>query len=113
MTSETRTFIGAADISGVEIECTSCHLTIFYPVTGERAMDILAGCPHCSKGLFDEVSGRTFGDRVFPVINELQKLTSALRALLRPDRTDIHANIRFRIDTAAGGPTAKGATDGK
>jgi hypothetical protein len=98
MTSETRTFIGAADISGVEIECPKCHLTIFYPAIGERIIDILAGCPHCANEFFDEGSK----SREYPAINDLQKIVSALRSLVRSDRTDIHANIRFRVsDTKA------------
>jgi hypothetical protein len=93
MTSETRTFIQAADISGIEIECPKCNLTIFYPAGGERVMEILAGCPHCYNQFFDE--GAKSHD--YPAINDLQKIVGALRTLLRPDRTDIHANIRFRI----------------
>jgi hypothetical protein len=102
MTSETRTFIGAADVSGIEVECPKCGLTIFYPIGGEKTLDILAGCPHCSHQFFDAKSdARGFGHPEFPAINELQKFAASLRTLLRSDRTDIHANIRFRIDAEA------------
>jgi hypothetical protein len=93
MTSQTRTLIGAEDIAGIEIECQKCGLTVFYPAGGERVAHILAGCPNCCDGFFDEGNK----GQEFPAINELQKIVSALRALVRPDRTDIHANIRFRI----------------
>jgi hypothetical protein len=93
MTNETRTFIGIADISGVEIECPKCNLTILYPVGGERTMEILAGCPHCYHSFFDEGNK----SREYPAIYDLQKIVAALRTLVRPDRTDIHANIRLRI----------------
>lgn len=95
MTSETRTFIDPGDISGIEVECPECHLTVFYPIGGERTMDIWVACAHCMHRFFDKAGKE--GSNNYPAINELQKIVSALRALLRPERTDIHTNVRFRI----------------
>ena len=96
MTNETRTFIQTADISGVEVECPKCFLTIFYPIAAvEKVTEMLAGCPNCGHGFFDHTSNRTVE---YPAINDLQKSAAALRSLNRPDRTDIHANLRFRVN---------------
>ena len=98
MTSELRTFIEAGDISGIEVGCPKCHLTLFYPVDVEKAIELLARCPHCSHDFFDELrTNRGYPHSEYPAINDLQKIAAALRTLLRPDRTDIHAQIRFRI----------------
>jgi DNA-directed RNA polymerase subunit RPC12/RpoP len=106
MTSETRTFVQAHDIEGVEVECPKCQLTIFYPIAAtEKTTEILAGCPHCSHRLFDDTTtGTTFRSQNFPAIIDLQKIASGLRALVRADRTDIHAGIRFRVGSVSGKP---------
>jgi hypothetical protein len=96
MTNETRTFIQAIDISGVEVECPKCFLTIFYPVAAvEKVTELLARCPSCNHDFFDYINTRTVE---YPAINDLQKIAASLRSLNRPDRTDIHANIRFRVN---------------
>ncbi|MGB9488893.1 MAG: hypothetical protein WCA92_00385 [Terriglobales bacterium] len=103
MTSETRTFIEAKDIAGIEMECQQCRSTVFYPIAAlEEAKKIIANCPQCNHGLFDVATTNPQSAYIqypsYPAINDLQKIASGLRSLVR-ERTDIHANVRFRIDT--------------
>jgi hypothetical protein len=97
MTSETRTLIEAADIIGVEIECPDCRLTIFYPVAVEKVMKIGPSCPHCNRLFFDSSRNNVYPGSHYPAIDAIQEIASNLRKLTRPDRTDIHALIRFRV----------------
>jgi hypothetical protein len=100
MTSETRTLIEAADITGVEIECPKCHLAMLYPVVVEHVITIGHNCPHCNLPFFDEANNRAaFGGNNYPAIENIQQIAAHLRALIRPDRTDIQAQIRFRVNT--------------
>jgi hypothetical protein len=100
MTSELRTLIEAADITGVEIECPECHLTILYPTA--KLFKIGPSCPHCNETWFD-----AYGDArsiaTYPAIDSIQHsiqhIAEHLRKMTRADRTDIHAKIRFRINT--------------
>jgi hypothetical protein len=103
MTSETRTFIEAQDIAGVEIECPQCLSTVFYPIAAlEESKKIPSSCPQCNRGLFDVLPTNPQSPYAqfpsYPAINDLQKIAAALRSLVR-ERTDIHAQIRFRINT--------------
>ena len=105
MTSETRTFIEAGDIAGVEVECRECHSTVFYPLAAvEKAEKVLATCPQCNRGLFDmataDAQSRYVQFPTYPAIGDLHKIAAGLRSLVHV-RTDIHANIRFRIDNGA------------
>jgi hypothetical protein len=102
MTSETRTFVEATDIAGIEVECQQCHSTIFYPIAAlEEAKKLIANCPQCNHSLFDVATTNPQSPYIqypsYPAINDLQKIAAGLRSLVR-ERTDIHANIRFRID---------------
>src|SRR5271163_3866960 len=102
MTSETKTFVQAQDIAGIEVECPQCHVTIFYPASAtEKGTEILSRCSHCNRDLFDAApipaSSPYTHSPSYPAINDLQKVAAGLRSLVR-ERTDIHANIRFRID---------------
>ncbi|HEY6768010.1 MAG TPA: hypothetical protein VI386_24920 [Candidatus Sulfotelmatobacter sp.] len=99
MTSETRTLIEAADITGVEIECPECHLTILYPVDVEKVIKIGPSCPHCNHVFFDNVATNVYPGTHFPGIDSIQEIAAHLRKLRRDDRTDIHALVRFRIET--------------
>jgi hypothetical protein len=106
MTSETKTFVQAQDIAGIEVECPRCKVTIFYPVSAtDKGVEILARCSHCKQELFDAApvpdSSPYTHFPSHPAIDDLQSIVSGLRSLLRT-RTDIHANVRFRIDTEAG-----------
>jgi hypothetical protein len=107
MTSETRTFVEARDIAGIEVECRRCHSTIFYPLEAiEKAEKIIASCPQCNQGLFDVATVDPSSPYVqfpsYPAINDLHKIAAGLRSLVR-ERTDIHANVRFRIDAEVRG----------
>ncbi len=102
MTSETRTFIEATDIAGVEIECQYCHSTIFYPIVAlADAKKLPANCPQCNHGMFDVLPTNSQSQYTqfpsYPAIDDLQKIAASLRDLVR-ERTDIHASIRFRVD---------------
>jgi hypothetical protein len=102
VTSETRTFIAANDIAGVEVECPRCHSTIFYPIAAlDEAKKISSNCPQCNHGLFDVLPTDPQSHYTqfpsYPAINDLQKIAVGLRSLVR-ERTDIHATVRFRID---------------
>jgi phage FluMu protein Com len=97
MTSETRTLIGLDDISGIEIECPKCHLTIFYPLA--QLVKISPQCPHCKQLWFDAIPDKIPVESAHPAIESITSITSNLRALLRNDRTDIHAKVRLQIKT--------------
>lgn len=98
MTSETRTLIEMNDITGVEIECPECRLMIFYPIFVKEVIKIGPACPHCNRLFFDEANNRAYGGREYPAIDSIQEIAASLRALCRKDRTDIHANIRLRVN---------------
>jgi hypothetical protein len=98
MTSETKTLIEAADITGIEIECPECHLTIFYPTAVREVIKIGPHCPHCNLKFFDDTQTRGFGNVSYPAIDNVQTIAAHLRMLAKPDRTDIHAKIRFRVN---------------
>jgi len=103
MTSETRTFIEATDIAGVEMECPKCFSTIFYPIAAlEEAKNIPSNCPQCNRVMFDVLPTNPESHYVqfpsYPAINDLQKIAAGLRSLVR-ERTDIHTQIKFRINT--------------
>jgi len=117
MTSETRMFIEAGDVAGIEVECRECHSTVFYPLAAiEKAEKIIATCPQCNHGLFDVAPTNPQSPYVqfpsYPAINDLHKIAAGLRSLVR-ERTDIHANIRFRIDTEATSNKAEEKRDGR
>ncbi len=97
MTSETRTFIEASDVFGIEIGCPKCNLAIFYPITVERVIEIGSFCPHCNHPFFDVVKDAVYPGRHYPAVDALQEIAAGLRKLTNPERTDIHANIRFRL----------------
>lgn len=102
MTSETKTFAQAQDIAGIEVECPRCRVTIFYPASAtEKGTEISARCSHCKHDLFDATPVPASSPYThfpsYPAINDLQNIASGLRSLVR-ERTDVHANIRFRID---------------
>ena len=100
MTSETRTFIEARDITGIEIECPACRLKVVYPVTVKDAIKIGPNCSHCNHTLFDNTHDNVYPGTHFPAIDAIQEIAANVRKLTRTDRTDIHANIRFCINTA-------------
>jgi hypothetical protein len=85
MTSETKTFINATDIAGIEVECQQCHVTIFYPVSAmEERAQIIARCPHCNGDLFDAAPAPAPHFAHFPsypAVDDLHKIASGLRAL--------------------------------
>jgi len=106
MTSETRTFVEARDIAGIEVECQECHSTVFYPLTAvEKTEKIIANCPQCNHVLFDVAPTNPQSPYAhfpsYPAINDFHKIAAGLCSLVR-ERTDIHANIRFRIDAELG-----------
>jgi hypothetical protein len=94
MTAETRTLIEFKDITGVEIECPECHLTVLYPVA--KVSKIGASCPACTQPWFDPLRN----DRLttHPAIDDIQHIAERLQRLTRDDRTDIHVQIRLRIN---------------
>jgi hypothetical protein len=101
MTSETKTFVQAQDIAGVEVECQQCHVSVFYPVSApEKGAEILPRCSHCKRDLFDATTAAPpyAPFQSHPAIEEIKSIADGLRALCRK-RTDIHANVRFLIDT--------------
>lgn len=98
MTSETRNLLESKDISGIEIECPECHLAIFYPIDVKEVIKIGSSCPHCNHGFFDSVRDNVYPGSHFPAIDSLQEIAANLRKLSRSDRTDIHAQIRFRVN---------------
>jgi hypothetical protein len=102
MTSETRTFVESKDIAGIEVECRRCHSTVFYPLaTLEDEGKLKPNCPHCNQGQFDMTPTNPESPYIqhpsYPAINDLHKIAAGLCSLIR-ERTDIHANVRFRID---------------
>jgi hypothetical protein len=102
VTSEAKTFIQPQDLSGIEVECQRCHVTIFYPVAAaEKGIEIISRCSHCHADLFDAApvpaSSPYIHHPSYPAINDLQKIAAGLRSMIS-ERTDIHANVRFRID---------------
>jgi len=99
MTSETRTLIGMGDVTGIEIECPECHLTILYPVA--KLFKIRPQCPHCNQDWFDPIPERHSVEGAYPAIDNIQNIASHLRTFTRSDRTDIHAQVRLRINTEA------------
>lgn len=96
MTSETRTLIELGDITGAEMECPECHLTIFFPVG--KLFKIAASCPHCNHQWFDERVNKHPSDTPYPAIDSIQAIFKELRTLTRDDRTDIHVRMRLRIN---------------
>lgn len=99
MTRETRTFIKTGDITGIEIECPKCHLTVVYPVNVKEIIKIGPNCTHCNHTLFDSTHNSVYPETHFPAIDAIQDIAANVRKLTRPDRTDIHANVRLCINT--------------
>jgi hypothetical protein len=95
MTSETRMLIGLDDISGVEIECSKCHLTILYPIS--QLFKIAPHCPHCKQEWFNAIPDKFPSDAAYPAIESISSIAASLRALTRDDRTDIHAQVRLQL----------------
>jgi hypothetical protein len=104
MTSETKTFVQIKDIAGIEVECQRCGVTILYPIHAtsgiEKSTEILFRCA-CRHDLFDAAPVPASSHYVpfpsYPAIDDLNNIASHLRSLVQ-QRTDIHANVRFRID---------------
>jgi nitrate/TMAO reductase-like tetraheme cytochrome c subunit len=93
MTSETRTFIETTDVSGIEIECSYCHIKSLFPISECSKID--ARCPHCEKKWFD--SNENAQDKtVCPAADNLRAVAANLR-LLGGVRTDVHAKIRVYL----------------
>lgn len=90
MTRETRTFIDAGDISGIEIECQNCKVKNLFPIS--KCSKIGVHCPHCDKKWFDSND-----DSVCPALNNLYAVATNLVAL-NTTRTDIHARIRVHLN---------------
>jgi hypothetical protein len=103
MTTETRTLIEFKDIMGVEIECPECHLSLVYPIA--KLSRIGPAYPHCSHALFDAREGSR--DSAYPAIDNIEHIAENLRRLTRDDRTDIHAQIRLRVNVEPQGGTTK------
>jgi phage FluMu protein Com len=99
MTTETRTLIETSDIRGLEIKCPECGVAILYPVDVDQVIKIGPTCTHCNHLLFDEANNRAYGGSSYPAIDSFQNIMGQLRALTRSDRTDIHADIRFLVNT--------------
>jgi hypothetical protein len=107
VTSEARTFIEAKDLTGIEIECQQCHSAVFYPIAALKGEgQISPNCPQCNRGLFDVLPPNPQATHaqypIYPAINDLHKIAVGLRALIS-ERTDIHANVCFRIDAELSG----------
>jgi hypothetical protein len=106
MTSETKTFVQIKDIAGIEVECQRCGVTTLYPIhpisatVTEKSTEILPRCA-CRHDLFDVAPVAASSHYVpfpsYPAIDDLHNIASHLRSLVQT-RTDIHANVRFRID---------------
>jgi transposase-like protein len=98
MTSETRTLIEAADITGVEVECPECGITTFYPLQLESIKKIGPGCPHCHRQFFDMATTTVSGAEAYPALSFIHGIIGNLTKFTQTDRTDIHANVRFRLN---------------
>jgi len=100
MTTETRIFLEPRDVQGIEVACPECRLSVFYPIDVKAMIKIGPNCFHCGHKLFDQLDNRQKigGGISYPGIDSIQEIAGHLRALKRQDRTDIHADIRFRLD---------------
>ena len=97
MTSETRTLIELNDVTGIEIQCPECQVKILFPIA--KGFKLAYTCPQCHKPWFDGVLEKQTGSMVYPAIDNIHAITSNLRMLNRPDRTDIHTKILLKINT--------------
>ncbi len=100
MTSETRTLIEFQDIVGVEIACPECKITTFYPLRMESIRKIGLQCPHCNYQFFDMATAQVAGPEAYPALSSLHGIIGNLSRFTQPDRTDIHAQIRLRINVS-------------
>ncbi len=98
MTSETRTFFQLSDIERMEVECPECKITVSYPIAVESIKRIGPGCPHCHYQFFDMATSTVAGREAYPGMSCLDAIIGNLSQFTRRDRTDIHANIRFRLN---------------
>jgi hypothetical protein len=96
MTSETRILVEANDITGLEVECSRCHVKIIYPISEWLRPE--SQCKNCPNRLFDATTNNQTGENVYPAIEALRELVGNLWSLSQV-RTDIHANIRLQLKT--------------
>jgi hypothetical protein len=60
---------------------------------------IAVHCPHCREPWFDREFARIADEQdAYPAVVDIKEITSRLRAMTVPPRTDIKANIRFHIN---------------
>jgi len=96
MTSETRTLIELADISGIELECPKCGGKILYPLK-EYAERLMSHCPNCNEHWF--VGSENIPGNPPQGKESISDLIGALRAAT--GRTDIRARIRLQVSNLA------------
>ena len=96
MTSEMRTLLELADISGVEIECRECEAKIFYPRENNHER-IASQCPNCNANLFTIVRpGSNMDGSV--AMEQVKQLMRIVKFLVTPG-ADCQANIRLHVKT--------------
>jgi hypothetical protein len=99
MTTETRTFIEIDDILSIEVGCPNCKVVACYPVAIEAIKKLQSSCHHCNHQLFDMASTHVAGVDAFPALASLYQILGNLSKMANPERTDIHATIRLRLNT--------------
>ncbi len=59
MTSQHKTFIDLADLTGIRAECQKCGASLLLPILEDKrlSMAALAKCPHCNAGWVNEEEG--------------------------------------------------------
>ena len=105
MTSETRVMVEPKDITGIEIECSHCRVRILLPISELHRM-ISSDCLSCGKRIFDNATDLQTGRDLYPALDHLNALFSAVRFLSALDRTDIHARIKLSISDMRLTPSA-------
>jgi hypothetical protein len=96
MTTETKVLIELADITGLAITCPKCGFVGVLPF--DKPFKLGPQCMNCAHHWFDEKSASyPSGEGRYPAIDSLQAIASELRKITKPDRTDIHAEIRLNL----------------
>jgi hypothetical protein len=95
MTSETRTFIEAKDVVGIELSCKDCAAKITFPISKPLKMGV--ACPNCGAKWFDAAHDTARNKDSYPAHDSLTAIAAHLKALSEI-RTDIHATLRFQIE---------------
>lgn len=95
MTTETRSMVDVADISGIEVECRECNAKVFYPREKNQER-INQRCPNCNADLFviNVNDPRQEGSVSMEQVRMLMRL---IKFLAKP-AADLHANVRLQVN---------------